>query len=673
MTRKALVVGIKNYPNYNGKGKRSELPKTVNDAKDIARYLRDYGNWEITFLPASNEGGLVTLDPKGLVTVDDLEKAIYKLFVQQESGNFTQTALLFFAGHGLQITKYDETLGYLATSETNYLEKSGIIPFWWLSKQLLKSKIPEQIIWLDCCHSGQFTKEIFEQAYPSNKPYNEEINRSFIAACRSSEIAHGLDNHGFLTHLLLDNLNPKNYPNGYRINSLELQTKVDQGFSEHPKFKTYSQRPTFFHSGRPIEFWQGYNGTKGVINNIDIDALVKEIRLRISNKIEALYGIIQLLDIAYPIPLYNLYINVNFLAEPNNYSRFDIDELLQNEECEEENLTGIEVVEQYPRLIILGNMGSGKTTFLKHLIIKCNKGDLFANKIPIFIRLRDLNRNPDTIKEFKLKTSITNCLESYAKSEVECLLERGRFFLLLDGLDEVIGLGGDIIIDEIEKFVEKYPQNRLIISCRNPGVTYLFQGFCFVEIANFNSAQVKLFAQKYFTETNKNVEIGNRKALQFWDTLQSPSNKEVFDLAKRPIFLNIFCKVFNSKSKLYSSFNKLCEQGLELIIKEWDNTRKITRQSLSHLEIGKETKLDIMGYLAYRKSKTNQNIFFEQAEILEYISEYLQINLDKSLEVLKELQLQGLIIESSYKIYTFYHGIFKDYLYARWIKKETIN
>ncbi|HEY9669843.1 MAG TPA: NACHT domain-containing protein, partial [Waterburya sp.] len=43
----------------------------------------------------------------------------------------------------------------------------------------------------------------------------------------------------------------------------------------------------------------------------------------------------------------------------------------------------------YSKLRVLGKPGSGKTTFLQHLAIECNQGKFAANRVPIFITLRD--------------------------------------------------------------------------------------------------------------------------------------------------------------------------------------------------------------------------------------------------------------------------------------------
>jgi len=254
MTRKALVVGINCYPNFRGRNERQDLPNAPLDAEAIAQILRDYGRFEVTLLPETCADGAYQVDEKGIVKAKTLQDAIYELFVEPRDGKLPRTALLFFAGHGLAIDEYGETVGYLATSETNLEQQKWGVRLDWLAKILGKSKVSEQIVWLDCCHSGKLTSELFEQAKPANQ---DDMKRFIIAACRDSETAHGVDGHGVLTYLLQKALDAERYSVDTDVNSLAVQQAVEVEFHAHPKFKTYPQRPIFFSFGRPIHFWDG--------------------------------------------------------------------------------------------------------------------------------------------------------------------------------------------------------------------------------------------------------------------------------------------------------------------------------------------------------------------------------------------------------------------------------
>ena len=97
-------------------------------------------------------------------------------------------------------------------------------------------------------------------------------------------------------------------------------------------------------------------------------------RQRNRDRIQALHGTIQLLDVSSPVEIARLYVDVNLLSEPTNYSHLEIDDLLQNSSQKtdvnrfglskvQERLSGIKAVKDYQKLMVLGKPGAGKTTF----------------------------------------------------------------------------------------------------------------------------------------------------------------------------------------------------------------------------------------------------------------------------------------------------------------------
>ncbi|QIZ72928.1 nSTAND1 domain-containing NTPase [Oxynema aestuarii] len=186
--KRALVVGINNYRHLKN------LRTPANDANALARRLREIGFDDIRGLPVVStleawqvDAGEDAEKPKQLCH-DELERAIDWLFAIDDNSNIPETALLFFAGHGLRQVKGRFTQGFLATSranpENNSTEKWGV-SLSYLRQVLEHSPVKQQIAILDCCHSGELFN--YKEADPGQ---SERVTRCLISACGAPELAY---------------------------------------------------------------------------------------------------------------------------------------------------------------------------------------------------------------------------------------------------------------------------------------------------------------------------------------------------------------------------------------------------------------------------------------------------------------------------------------------------
>jgi WD40 repeat protein len=217
MKRQALVVGINQYPSHE------DLPTPAADAEAVAQLLEKYGDFEVHRLPSQD--GVRRVAPEAKVTLEKLEEAIIRLF-QPKSGIIPETALLFFAGHGLQRERDGETEGFLITSEARPGKDKGLFSLKMLRQLLQDSLVRQQIVWLDCCHSG----ELFN--FPETDLGEEKRGRDrcFIAASREFQVAYG----GVLTPALLQGLDPTNQLDGW-VTNYSLTDFIDQALKDAPQ------------------------------------------------------------------------------------------------------------------------------------------------------------------------------------------------------------------------------------------------------------------------------------------------------------------------------------------------------------------------------------------------------------------------------------------------------
>ncbi|GET44120.1 hypothetical protein MiSe_89460 [Microseira wollei NIES-4236] len=424
--------------------------------------------------------------------------------------------------------------------------------------------------------------------------------------------------------------------------------------------------------------------------SLDIDTLVEQVRRRCHDKILLLYSKMQLLDISQPIDLDRLYVDVNILEQITSQRWLEITDLVRGfnpsddnfdrfglGKVRQERVPGIEAVKRYDRLMVLGKPGAGKTTFLQHVAIECVQGRFQANRVPIFIRLKDFAKYARERENFRLLDYISRefrCCGISEQQVTEAILTQGRGLILLDGLDEVTDEDENKVVEELQQFSEDYYKNKLIITCRIAASKYRFPGFTYVEVADFNDAQIESFAQKWFVAVARNnVAAGLATAKQFIQKLNRSENQQIRELAITPILLHLTCLVFQSKTDFPSNRSKLYAQGIEILLKRWDETRGIQRDEVYRSLTLPRKKLLLAQIAAITFERGDY--FFEQDKIQQLIADYLgtlpnaktepdELQMDSE-AVLKSIEAQhGLLVERARGIYSFSHLTFQEYFTA---------
>lgn len=436
-------------------------------------------------------------------------------------------------------------------------------------------------------------------------------------------------------------------------------------------------------------------GSAGDASEDNPDVLVQRVRSHPyqKDKIKYLCGQLRILDVERLVEIDNIYIDVYVLETVPSNIREDISyfqsfnsakdkyDRFNSNKVEQERVRGIEVAANNLKLMVLGKPGSGKTTFLKHLAIQCNEGNFQSQLIPIFIDLKDFTRTArDKYNNFSffnyISDDLLNC--DVWEQQIHTLLIHGRAFILLDGLDEVDADDGHAVLTAISDFSKQYFRNKFVISCRigNQLANRLFSlNFTEIEVADFNNnGQIEAFAKKWFVAVARNSrEQGLTQAARFIEKVHLSENKSILELAGTPIFLNLACLVFQNKSNFPSGRAKLYEDGSDLLLFRWDQTKIIKRDEV-YRKLSVLNKKQILSQIAAITFERN-DYFFEVDTIQQLIADSItkltdknndpvQVQLDNE-AVLKSITEQhGLLVERAKGIYSFSHLTFQEYFTA---------
>jgi len=371
-------------------------------------------------------------------------------------------------------------------------------------------------------------------------------------------------------------------------------------------------------------------------------------------------------------------------------------------------LTIAATLQRYRRLVIIGDPGSGKTTLLSYLTLtyardkRDNQGAVHArlkiddaNHLPILLPLRDLGRH---LKEKHPKPGkdgsalLLDYLQEYYEAQNIILpqdffipsLEGGKAILLLDGMDEV----AEVSLRQraarlIEKFAERYPACRYVVTSRQvgyDGLSRIGAHFGLAKVRDFSPTEVRQFihywtyvvettlAQSESPEVIRLADGQANKLIQAVDT-----NQRVADLAVNPLLLTVVALVHRYRAQLPERRSELYEEAVEVLLGHWDEAKGLSNElEFAGIKMDSGDRRSLIEPVAFWMHERNRReIESDDLRALlmpafkNMTRNEVQANkgLDNFLRVVNERS--GLLIERGTGLYGFAHLTFQEYLAAR--------
>ena len=222
-----------------------------------------------------------------------------------------------------------------------------------------------------------------------------------------------------------------------------------------------------------------------------------------------------------------------------------------------------DVISERHNIFIYGDPGSGKTTCLQWVALKCRQGEILPAFIPIFIGARSFA----TIGQNEtLQDQIDRMFDEWECSSAERkeILQSGQAVFIFDGIDEVASQQRERIENNIERLLWEHPKCRFIFSSRL-GREYTFsKDFQKAIIAPLQGVQIRLFVENWFAQSGKDKTL----AKQMISKLRSNDYRGIRELSQRPILLDLLCVVFENNADLPHKRFDVFRKGIDLMTRK---------------------------------------------------------------------------------------------------------
>lgn len=267
-----------------------------------------------------------------------------------------------------------------------------------------------------------------------------------------------------------------------------------------------------------------------------------------------------------------------------------------------------ELVAEHSKLVLLGDPGSGKSTFVRHLAWALAQRGLEKTPaetklpgwpaarrlLPIVLPLRELAGRlaaPDpgglspvfgALRAVMLRHDVQNVDDILSAS-----LDNGAALVLFDGLDEVPTEGepGKVAsrrttLEAVRDFAAMHAQCRFTLTCRTRAFDASLRralGWPVETLAPFTLGQVRAFTPAFYGELVRTGQMEPHQVdgciRQLVDETIAPSPK-LRGMAGIPLLLTMMALVLHNKGTLPRDRPKLYEAVLDLLLGQWDKVRE---------------------------------------------------------------------------------------------------
>jgi len=315
--------------------------------------------------------------------------------------------------------------------------------------------------------------------------------------------------------------------------------------------------------------------------------------------------------------------------------------------------------------IVSGNGGSGKTVFMKHLIMDAIDR---AVGYPVFIELRDLNDREGEINlEHVIFTSMRDhgfpLDEKFAKQS----LRDGLLVILLDGFDE-LNVENRKPMELAIRRLAASSSSQIVVSSRPDMTTEGWDGFGSTKIAPLELNEACELIEKIKFDDDAGVKEN------FIKSLKAGLFKSHKYFLSNPLLLSIMLLTYGDSAEIPRKFASFYEQAYTALFQKHDALKSgFRRKRNTGLDIYEFSRL----FSAFSAITYDKTAFrFTTLEAIQYTRQAKKVSgindVDEESFLLDAKQAACLLVDDGLDL-AFVHRSFQEYFVARFIDKAEEN
>ncbi len=360
-------------------------------------------------------------------------------------------------------------------------------------------------------------------------------------------------------------------------------------------------------------------------------------------------------------------------------------------------LNAVDVEEGYSRnvhdfledsfLFVLGEAGTGKTTFINWLAINCAIGNSelddtpWNNRIPFVIELR---KHKGEISFNTLRSLISKCVsKEHTDKWMQDVFTSQRAMILIDGMDEIPLSKRHEVLNWVSTINDEF-EVKIVITSR-PSVIYellpeyneFYENFKIIELLPMTSDLISVFINNWHKSVSGNYKWSQKNTESYSKTIfkQIRNNRSLRDLSSYPLLCAMICGLWHNNGMILpKTRNEIYEECCKMLMENRDESRHIGHEVGDKLS--QQQRFAILDDIAYW-FQINNFVSQKKTQVtnrinnkIRYMStEVMDIGAEKILKFL--IERSGILRNVSGNDIDFIHKTFQEYLAARVIMKNS--